>query len=82
MDKKGKLKRNWIVNIILIDMLHHDLGYSMIETNYESTNYVTGTIAYDKMQDILMKKTLLDAIKHLSLDAFTCFLEHFHSTLN
>jgi hypothetical protein len=41
-----------------------------------------GTRAYDKMQGIIMKTSLLSGVKKLSPDAQTSSLEGFHSTLN
>ncbi|XP_028405222.1 uncharacterized protein LOC114527724 [Dendronephthya gigantea] len=41
-----------------------------------------GTKAYDKLQGILMKKTVLNDIQQLSPDAQTSALKGFHSTLN
>ncbi|XP_028408641.1 uncharacterized protein LOC114531189 [Dendronephthya gigantea] len=41
-----------------------------------------GTRAHDKLQAIIMKKTILKDVKKLSPDAQTSSLEGFHSTLN
>ena len=45
-------------------------------------DFFLGTVAYDKLQSILMGKSTLNDIKKLSPDAQTSSLEGFHSTLN
>jgi hypothetical protein len=44
--------------------------------------FFQGTKAYDKLNGILMKKSVLKDISKLSPDAQTSALEGFHSTLN
>ena len=49
---------------------------------YNNLVSLLGTKAHDKLQAILMKKTVLNDIQQLSPDAQTSALEGFHSTLN
>ena len=44
--------------------------------------FISGTRAYDKLEVIIMKKSILNDVKKLSPDAQTSSLEGFHSTLN
>ena len=49
---------------------------------YQNAFYIVGTRSYDKLQAIIMKKSILNDVKKLSPDAQTSSLEGFHSTLN
>eukprot|EP00794_Sanderia_malayensis_P012394 gene12394-biopygen9879 len=53
------------------------------EENLADRNWIKiGTPAYDKLQDVLMNKRIVNDIKKLSSDAQTSCLEGFHATLN